>query len=244
MERVRIGNARDVGSRSCASIPATLTRPVGSLSKLAEDAPLAGSSLRPHGDAEPIPRPPVEDLELDAYALSTGLDLERTYAGQMKGSPDRAYATKLYRTLEEALADVPARTLDFARRSLHRHPEESEEASARRFAREAPLPIFNLLHLRGAARGRDYRPTGCQIKDPFDQLAYGEGTESAWHVVRRDRDAVSVYVARIPDGTPAGRFFGFLAGCGGLAAPIVGKAPRWTPPNLGVAPWAAAMDVA
>jgi len=38
------------------------------------------------------------------------------------------------------------------------------------------------------ATGRDYRVTGCQIRDPFGQLAYGDGTEAAWTVVPGDRD--------------------------------------------------------
>jgi hypothetical protein len=215
----------------------TLTRSADSLSKLAENAPLDGSAVEPHRDAEPTRLPPVEDLEFDAFALSTGLDLERTYAGQMKDSPERAYATKLYPTREEALADVPARTVEFTRRALYRATDAPRDAAARRFALEAPLPTFNLMHLRGAARGRDYRLTGCQIRDPFDQLAYGDGTEPAWRVVHGDRDVAGVHVARIPDGTPAGRFFGFVTGCSGLAAPIVAKAPRWSPAYVRVPPW-------
>jgi len=70
-------------------------------------------------------------------------DLERTRVGRMAGSPDRAYATKLYRNIDEALADVPAQTLAWARRVLYRL---SREGTARRLAEIGPLPVFEVRH--------------------------------------------------------------------------------------------------
>jgi hypothetical protein len=175
----------------------------------------------------------VEELEFDAFALCQGPDLDRTF-DQVAGSRDRAYAAKLYLSVEDALEDVPARTLDWTRRVLS---TRSRGAAARYLAEARPLRRFEIRNLRGAARGRDYRLAGCQIDNPFEQLAYGNGSEAAWTVVRGDRDVAGAHVARIPDGTTPGLFFGFLAGCRGLAAPVVAKAPAWAPPGMDEAPW-------
>lgn len=211
------------------------------LADLAKAAPLpnpTGPSAPPAGRKEPPRRPPVEELELNTFALCQGPDLDRTF-DQVGGSRDRAYAAKLYLSVEDALEDVPARTLAWARRVLS---TRSSGTAARYLAEVRPLRRFEVRNLRGTARGRDYRLAGCQIENPFDQLAYGNGSEPAWTVVRGDRDVAGAQVARIPDGTTAGLFFGFLAGCRGLAAPVVAKAPAWAPPNMGEAPWRRALS--
>jgi hypothetical protein len=186
-------------------------------------APAEGTEPSDH----PLGRPQI--LELDHYAVSLSQKLDRAEGWDCPNGAyceNRAHVGKLHVLAEEAREFVPTHSLEWTKQVLNLRPPDLAAAG---LIAEGPLPRFYIVHVEGTIVGYDYRPTGCQIPDAFEQLWRSEGTGPAWQRVLAHRARHGAHAAALPGRTSGGLFFAFLTGCEDLTMTSVDVVPGRLP---------------
>lgn len=196
------------------------------------------------------PRLHPERLLVDAYTIACnvtpGLDRAGAWVKCAHGPtcPNRACVARLYATEAEARAAVPYFMLEEMRNTFKRFAtgrEAAENLKDKAPAGTADFPKYEILRVAGAFSGRDYRRSGCQIDNPFKQLAWGAASDPAWRRVRAHLEHFGIYGALLPplatehpagEAPPASHssLFVFLSGFKELKVTKVATIPGSIPP--------------
>ncbi len=196
------------------------------------------------------PRLYPERLLVNAYTIACnvipGLDRAGAWVHCAHGPtcPNRACVARLYATEAEARAAVPYFMLEEMRNTFKRFAtgrEAVENLKDKALAGEVDFPKYEILRVLGTFSGRDYRRSGCQIDNPFKQLAWGAASDPAWRRVRAHLERFGIYGALLPpvatehppgEAPPASHssLFVFLSGFKELKITKVATIPGSIPP--------------
>jgi hypothetical protein len=212
-----------------------------------KEAPLPHREEDERGDS---PGLDPERLLVNAYTIACnvipGLDRAGAWVRCAHGPtcPNRACVARLYATEAEARAAVPYFMLEEMRNTFKRFAtgrEAAENLKSKAPTGRVDFPKYEILRVVGAFAGRDYRRTGCQIDNPFKQLAWGAASDPAWRRVRAHLERFGIYGALLPpaaaehplgEAPPASHssLFVFLSGFEELKVTKVATIPGSIPP--------------
>lgn len=173
-----------------------------------------------------------QEIELDHFALSLDPVLDRAEGWDCPNGmycTNRACVGKLHNTIDQARDYLLTHSLEWTKQVLNIRPRN---LAARALTAEGPLPHFHLVHVEGVVVGYDYRASGCQIPNAFDQLWHQEGRGPAWRRVLAHRARYGAHAAALPGRTSGGFLFAFLTGCDDLEMTSVDRAPGRLPEDL------------
>jgi hypothetical protein len=189
------------------------------------------ASAGEEGETEhPLGRPSA--IELNHFAISLDPRLDRAEGWDCPNGAacvNRAHIGMLHVDEGEAREFIPTHSLDWAKQVLNLRPRD---LAAKGLIAEGPLPTFHIVHVEGTIVGYDYRSTGCQIPDAFDQLWRREGAGPAWRRVLAHRARYGAHGATLPGRTSGGLLFAFLTGCNDLTMTSVDRVPGRLPPGF------------